>query len=118
MQNNSIQHSIPLNEAIQLTSHFQANRPSAMSVCETFEKSSVLAMLAVEGAEKFRIYYGKKENGDVCAVLTAVDADGYDILPPLEKNEEQNNGEGEDHIVLENSYKCPPTCPPESPLIP
>ncbi|MFN3665407.1 MAG: hypothetical protein ACK4S0_04575 [Sediminibacterium sp.] len=118
MQNNSIPHSISLTEAIQLTSHFQADRPADMPICETFEKTSVLAMLAVEGAEKFRIYYGKKENGEICAVLVAADAAGYDILPPTYKNEQDNSGEQEDPLLLENSYKCPPTCPPESPLRP
>lgn len=118
MSNNSIQHSISLSEAIQLTSHFQTNRPNDMSVCETFEKSSVLAMLAVEGADKFRIYYGRKENGEICAVLVAADAAGFDILPPVSKNELDNTGEEEDPLLLENSYKCPPTCPPESPLRP
>lgn len=118
MQNNSIQHSISLTEAIQLTSHFQADRPADMPICETFEKTSVLAMLAVEGATQFRIYYGKKENGDLCAVLVAVDAAGYDILPPVSKTEPNNLGEEDEALVLENSYKCPHTCPPESPLIP
>lgn len=118
MQNNPIQHSISLTEAIQLTSLFQAERPADMPICETFEKTSVLAMLAVEGATQFRIYYGKKENGDVCAVLVAVNAAGYDILPPIPKNEPVNEGEDDEALVLENSYKCPHTCPPESPLIP
>ncbi len=118
MSNNSIPHSISLQEAIQLTSHFQANRPADLSVCETFEKSSVLAMLAVAGAEKFRIYYGKKENGEICAVLVAADAAGYDILPPTYTTEQNDSGEEEDPLLLENSYKCPPTCPPESPLRP
>lgn len=118
MSNNPIQHSISLNEAIQLTTHFQADRPAEMPICETFEKSSVLAMLAVVGAEKFRIYYGKKENGEICAVLVAADANGYDMLPPTNKNNQDNSGEEEDPLLLENSYKCPPTCPPESPLRP
>lgn len=116
MLNNPIPHSISLAEAIQLTTYFQSSRPADMSICETFEKASVLQMLAVAGAEKFRIYYGKKENGEVCAVLVAADAAGNDILPQLKKSSNETNDE--DVYILENSFKCPYACPPESPLYP
>ena len=114
MPNNQIQHSISLAEAIQLTTRFQSNRPEDMPICETFEKTSVLAMLAVAGAEKFRIYYGEKENGEVCAVLVAADADGNDILPPLTVGAKDT--EEDDALILEDSYRCPYACPPESVL--
>lgn len=116
MQNNIIQHSISLDEAIQLTSSFQSSRPADMPVCETFEKSSVLALLQVAGAEKFRIYYGKKVNGEICAVLVAADADGRDILPAQNEVNNQINADEGDALILEDSFKCPYACPPESPL--
>lgn len=117
MQNNSFQHSISLSEAIQLTSNFQLSRPADMPVCETFEKASILRLLETEGAESFRIYYGKKENGDVCAVLVAADAEGKDILPPSE-TENFVNDEDDEALILEDSFRCPHTCPPPSPLNP
>ncbi|MES2373450.1 MAG: hypothetical protein V4557_12770 [Bacteroidota bacterium] len=116
MQNNPIPHSISLQEAIQLTSNFQASRPEDMPICETFEKESVLKLLQEPGAEKFRIYYGKKENGKVCAVLVAADADNNDILPPESVPASANNADEDDALVLENSYQCPYACPAESPL--
>ncbi|MEO8174810.1 MAG: hypothetical protein ABI581_17060 [Sediminibacterium sp.] len=115
MQNTPIQHSISLPEAIQLTTRFQSNRPEDMPICETFEKESVLKMLNVQGAEKFRIYYGKKENGEICAVLVAADADGKDILPDETSNSKTTDEEGE-ALILDDSFRCPYTCPPESPL--
>jgi hypothetical protein len=86
-----------------------------MPICETFEKESVLKMLQIEGVDKFRIYYGTKENGEVCAVLVAVDAEGNDILPDETNIIEKTGDEGE-ALILEESYRCPYLCPPESPL--
>lgn len=114
MQN--IPHSIPLAEAIELTSRFQADRLADMSICETFEKDSVRKMLQAEGADKLRIYYGRKEDGSICAVLVAADGAGNDLLPKANKSVNQQNEEEGDEYILENSYKCPPACPPESPL--
>ncbi|NCI51326.1 hypothetical protein GWC95_15465 [Sediminibacterium roseum] len=110
-----IQHSISLEEAIELTSRFQANRPADMPICETFEKDSVRKMLQAHGADKLRIYYGEKEDGSVCAVLVAADAEGNDMLPGVNRNN-KNEEDDPDEYILENSYKCPPACPPESPL--
>jgi hypothetical protein len=108
-----IQHSISLEQAIELTTRFRTNRPEDMPICETFEKDSVRKMLQAYGAEKLRIYYGQKENGEICAVLVAADEAGNDILP------EQNKANGEDDaLILEESYRCPYLCPPESPLNP
>ena len=113
MQTSPIPHSISLEEAIQLTTNFQADRPSDMPICETFERESVLKLLNTEGAKKFRIYYGKKQNGEICAVLVAADESGEDILP------EQNKANDDDEsLILEESYRCPYLCPPESPLNP
>jgi hypothetical protein len=116
MQNNQIPHSISLEEAIQLTSNFQATRPENMPICETFEKESVLKLLNEPGAEKFRIYYGKKENGKVCAVLVAADADDKDILPNEAVSASQSVDDEDEALILEDSYQCPYACPPESPL--
>ncbi len=116
MQNTPIQHSISLEEAIQLTSRFQANRPADMSICETFEKDSVRTMLQAYGAEKMRIYYGEKEDGSICAVLVAADEAGNDILPGVNRLDNNQTDDEGDEYILENSYKCPPACPPESPL--
>lgn len=115
MQNTPIPHSISLDEAIQLTTRFQADRPSDMSICETFEKESILKLLHEPGAEKFRIYYGKKEDGQVTAILVAADAEGYDILPGVQVGGRQSDDD--EAYLLDNSFKCPNVCPPESPLI-
>ncbi len=115
MQKTPVQHEISLATAIELTGRYRADIPENMPICETFEKASVLRLLQTEGAAKFRIYYGQKENGEICAVLVAADADGQDILPAVNTDELPNEN---DEIILESSYRCPHLCPPESPLNP
>ena len=118
MQNSPIQHSISLALAIDLTMRYRANVPEDMPICETFEKDSVRKMLQAEGAEKLRIYYGRKENGEICAVLVAADEAGNDLLPEENNFNQQTDDEEGDAYILEDSYRCPYACPPESPLNP
>jgi hypothetical protein len=108
-----IQHSISLEQAIDLTTRYRSNQPADMPICETFEKDSVIKLLAEEGAVNLRIYYGQKENGEICAVLVAADEAGNDILP-----EQNRTNDNEEALILEESYRCPYLCPPESPLNP
>lgn len=112
-----IPHSISLNEAIDLTSRFRANRPSFMPICETFDRTSVLSMLNVSGADKLRVYMGEKSNGNVCTVLVAANAEGADILPSNENALPSAIREEEDDaVILEDAVRCPELCPPYSPL--
>lgn len=117
MQKTLITHEISLPEAIDLTTRYRKNMPPNMPICETFEKDSILKMLQTEGADKMRIYYGEKANNEICTVLVAADAQGYDILPEANAARRFDNNEKEEYI-LENSYRCPNVCPPESPLNP
>ncbi len=114
MQNIPIPHSISLIQAIELTTRLREDRPHDVPICETFEKESVMMLLEEKNAEKFRIYYGRKENGEICAVLVAADAAGNDIIPEITELD-RNDGENEE-LILEDSYRCPYLCPPESPL--
>lgn len=113
MQNEQIPHSISLSEAIALTTRYRQDIPADMPLCETFDKDSVRKMLQAEGAVSMRIYYGRKESGEICAVLVAADQDGHDILPN-EHLVHLDDDEGE--YILEDSFRCPEACPPESPL--
>jgi len=104
-------HEISLQEAIDMTTLYRANRPSDFPICETFETAAINQLLATEGCSYLRIYYGMKEDFSVHAILIAVDADGEDILPPGTALNEANDT---DIVILEDGYRCPPDCPPKS----
>ena len=110
---NTIPHSISLAEAIELTSRFRPNRTSNLPLAETFDKNAILAMLAVPNATRFRIYLGEKEDGKICSVLVAADAEGSDILPTAITSANVTN---DPPYILEDAIRCPEACPPPSPL--
>jgi hypothetical protein len=110
--NNNNNHEISLQEAIEMTTLYRANRPANFPICETFEKEAVEKLLATEGCTFFRIYYGMKENMEVDAILVAVNENDEDILPTVSAAK-LSTGNG---ILLEDGIRCPPACPPPSPL--
>lgn len=109
----NIKHQIPLLTAIELTTRFRNNPGPDLPLAETFDAASVLSLLAQPGSQSFRIYLGRKADNSICSVLVAVDANGQDILPPLQANQLTAGAEG---IILEDAFHCPPACPPSSPL--
>jgi len=106
-------HEISLQEAIDMTTLYRQNRPSNFPICESFEASAIALLLATPGCAYMRIYYGMKPDQSVDAILVAADADGADLLPPLTAS-----AATDDPPVLEDGYRCPPGCPPPSPLNP
>lgn len=107
-------HEISLLQAIDLTTRFRANQPANMPVCETFEIADLNQLAAVTGCAYLRIYYGMKEDMSIHAVLVAVNADNEDILPS--QTGSSTATETGDPVILEDGYRCPPDCPPKSPL--
>jgi hypothetical protein len=99
-------HEITLQQAIDMTRLYRTNRPSNFPVCETFDITAVIKLISVEGCKYLRIYYGMKEDLTVDAILVAVGAEGDDLLPAF----------GNNNILLEDGYRCPPDCPPASSL--
>lgn len=114
-------HQISLNDAATMTARYRANRDSILKtdlsgldvlpVCETFTASSVSAILEQEGVERVRVYYGMDSNNKVHAVLVGADSEGADILPESPTSTMETQG-----VILEDAQRCPPHCPPESPL--
>jgi hypothetical protein len=105
-------HEISLQQAIDMTTLYRANRPVNFPICETFEKEAIFKLLAEDGCAYLRIYYGMKENLEVDAVLVAANADQEDMLPPGSALATS----GTDDIILDDGYRCPQDCPPPSPL--
>jgi hypothetical protein len=111
-----MKHAITLEQAVELTGNFRANPAADVATCETFEMASVMRLLAVSGAHSLRIYSGRKENGQICAVMCAADEQGNDLLP--EANKPTSEDDEDCYIILEDSSRCPELCPPASPLNP
>jgi hypothetical protein len=118
----STNHSIPLTQAVEMTATFRANRNTILDsqyrnedvlpLCETFTRSSIEGLLAQQGCEGFRIYYGMDENLKIHAILVGVNGNNADILP-LQNSLTEQDPEG---TILEDGQRCPPYCPAASPL--
>lgn len=116
-------HFINLEKAVDMTSRYRAHREGVLTsdyqdqnmlaLSETFDRVAIDALLAQTGCTKLRIYYGMDEALNIHAVLVAANEDDADILPAA-----TNSGEEKEHdgIILEMSNRCPPLCPPSSPL--
>jgi hypothetical protein len=104
---------ISLQEAIDLTTRYRVNQPANAPISESFDIAAINQLAAVNGCTYLRIYYGMKENMQLCAVLVAANADNEDILPAQTGSMLSETG---DPLILEDGYRCPPDCPPKSPL--
>ena len=106
-------HDITLQQAIDMTTRYRANKPANAPICETFDIAAINELAAVTGCAYLRIYYGMKENMEIDAILVAADENGEDILPSGNASAAL---EGGDPVILEDGYRCPPDCPPKSAL--
>lgn len=118
-------HSISLNKAKQLISEYRKGKKkilkdefhnkAVLPDSETFERGAFDSLLAQEGCVAVRFYYGMDEENNVKLVFVGVNADNEDIIPlPTMTDEFSNNT-----LQLYNSAsRCPPECPPDSPVEP
>lgn len=105
-------HEISLQQAIDMTARYRANRPSNAPLSETFEAGVINRLLGTPGCCFFRVYYGMDEDMQVHAIFVAADKDNADILPAQNSLETSNNNP----TIVEDGIRCPPACPPSSPL--
>lgn len=110
-----MQHEITLATAIAMTTRYRNQHPEQYPLSESFEIASIQNLLATPGAAFLRIYYGLKENGQMDAILVAADSENRDILPATENTLATTEN---DPVILEDGFRCPPACPPPSPLNP
>lgn len=96
-------HRISLQEAVEMTSNFRSSTPAGMAYAEKFDAASVKAVLSQPGCISLRIYYGRRVNNTVHAIIVGVDTNGNDIV----SSSITENNEG---IILEDGVRCPPTC--------
>lgn len=114
-------HLITLTAAVALTGEWRSNRNSILQtqyqdqdilpLSETFNRADIDVLLAQDGCEAIRIYYGMDTNLKLHAVLVGVNEDNGDILP----SQETNPSDLQD-IIVEEGQRCPTICPPSSAL--
>ena len=112
---------ISLQQAIEMTTRYRQNKGSVidpvysgsdiLSVCDTFNKTAIEALLVRPGCTAIRLYYGMDAGLQVRPILVAVNKNDEDILPP-------NTGDisivGQD--IVDDTLRCPPFCPLPSSL--
>ena len=114
---------ISLQKAIEITTLYRAQMNTILAdefrgqdivvKSEVFSKEQVEKLLAKPGCGFLRIYYGMSQDLTIHALLVSANGSGGDILC---NDEEANNEVAED--VLDEADRCPPFCPPASPLNP
>jgi hypothetical protein len=117
-------HFISLQEAIEMTSLYRQEKENILKSAyqnqnvlarsEAFPKAVFDTLLAKNGCDGLRIYYGMDAQLKVHAILVPIDEAGNDILPSESLNDEE--GDGDD--IAERGMRCPDICGDTSPLNP
>lgn len=112
---------ISLQEAVDMTTQYRNEKENILiparqnqnilPLNETFSRAEIDILLAKPDCTGIRVYFGMKTDFKVYAILVAVDSLDRDILPPAFKSMTVV-----DDDVLERGTRCPPDCPPPSPL--
>lgn len=117
-------HFINLTKAVELTTRYRNYQNALLQAsyqdkgvlptCESFDRAAIEALLAQPGCVGLRIYGGLETDMTLHAVVVAYDENNRDILPSADSEADPE----EEDVILENSIRCPPVCPEESPLNP
>jgi hypothetical protein len=112
-------HFIDLPKAVDMTTDYRDNRETILDtpyqgqailpLSETFAREDIDQLLAQDGCKGLRIYYGMDTNLKVHAILVGVTEANEDILP-------STTDPSKDDIIVEESQRCPVSCPPASDL--
>ena len=112
------QHFITLDQAKKLTKNFRDNKEAILktehqnqqifTICDTFSKEVFQKLLAKSNCSAIRIYYGMDDSLKIKPIVVAVDGNDRDILP--------GSGTDDNEDLGNDSKRCPPYCPPSSPL--
>lgn len=115
-------HFIPLSQAIEMTSLYRSQRENILAtpyqnqnilpICETFNRADVDTIMAKQNCEAIRIYFGMDETFKVKVIIVPVDENAEDILPVTTELTDSETSED----IVEEGHRCPPACPPPSPL--
>jgi hypothetical protein len=112
---------ISLQQAIDMTTRYRENMtgvidPSyadrgVLCISDTFDKAAIQTLIDKTDCASLRLYYGMNADLQIRPIMVAVNRNNEDILPTL------NIGAVSEDIV-DDTIRCPPICPPPSPLNP
>jgi hypothetical protein len=110
---------ISLEKAIEMTSLYRQQMETILASqfkgldilakSEIFSRDQVEKLLSKPECGQLRVYYGMSQDLKIHALLVGVDQNGNDILG----SDKLSSASQE---VLEDALRCPPHCPPSSPL--
>lgn len=113
---------ISLQKAIDMTTRYRENMNAVIDpvygsrgvlcICDTFDKAAIETLVNKPECAAIRLYYGMNEDLQLRPILVAVNSNNEDILPT---SSTLGNDVVSDDIV-DDASKCPPFCPPPSPL--
>jgi len=114
---------IPVQQAIEMTTLYRREKENILDEAyrdknilpfsETFDRADIDTILGASDCVKLRIYYGMDDNLLVHAIIVGVNSEDRDILPTSGQKPSTDSGGGG---IGEDGIRCPPTCPPGSPL--
>ncbi|HMJ46017.1 MAG TPA: hypothetical protein VK498_01720 [Ferruginibacter sp.] len=113
-------HSISLKTAKEMTSLFRKQKETILDPvyqgqniipqCESFDAEIFKTLLEVPACVGVRIYYGMSDDLKLHAIIVGVNDKDEDILPA------EVRSLVEEPPIIEEGVRCPPNCPPSSPL--
>ncbi len=112
---------IPLHQAIKMTTLYRKEKENILNpsfrnkniltLSETFDHADFNTILSQPNCAALRIYYGMDDSLQVHAIIVGVNDKDEDILPA--ESPAATDGGGS---ISEEGTRCPPICPPGSPL--
>ena len=122
-------HSITLEQAKQMTALYRKERENILvdqfkgrdilAICETFDAAAFHFMLGQPDCKSLRIYFGMGTDLKVHAIIVGVNSKNEDILPTVQSSASSTSSttdDDDDGPINEEGLRCPPECPPPSPL--
>ena len=122
MSNGSSSHFISLEKAVEMTKRYRQNREAVtnpnyagkdiLALSDKFDKSVFEILLSKPSCSGIRIYYGMDIDLKIHPIVVAVNEKNEDILPGSGASSTLDDGDD----IGDDTLRCPPICPPGSPL--
>jgi hypothetical protein len=87
-----------------------------LPISETFDRASFEALLAETDCSFIRVYLGMSEDLKIRIIAVGADAKDQDILPIVSSPANRVAALDGGGNIIEDGIRCPPNCPPPSPL--
>ena len=86
---------VDLKDASDWTAKYRTTISTGDTIAHFFGKNKLLDILNQTGCKGIRIYYGLNDDGEKVLILVGADKDEDDMTSG---------------VVLDHSFRCPPTC--------